>query len=155
MPEHNPGLPLPAHVIPHRPPHLWLDGVTEVTPGIFGKGFWTPGQEHFDGHFDAFRLLMGVKQVESIVQLGTYVGLISHQEPTLGIFKGIDKASFLSPVRPGDTLDIEVIVSDKTKREFTANGLVMVAGRTTCEATFTGTMLPERVAHAVFNRMTA
>lgn len=148
---HNTDLPLPEAVIPHRPPHLWLDGVTEVEAGASASGFWTPGPEHYEGHFPDVPLLMAIKQVESLAQLGAYA-LMFNSETTFGLFKGIEATSFNRPVKPGETLDLEVSISDRiTKRDFKGQGTVRVGGVIACEATILGTILPERAARRLLN----
>ena len=33
-------LPSPADIIPHRPPFLFVDEMTELTPGVSASGIW-------------------------------------------------------------------------------------------------------------------
>ena len=142
---HNSNLPKPEDVIPHRPPHLWLDGVTELTDAS-AKGFWTPGEEHFFGHFEGMPLLPGVKQVESLAQLGAYAVMLGEEEPVLGLFKGIEDTSFERPVRPGEMLDLSIEIADRTKRDFKGLGIAEVSGVVACRTTIVGTLLPEKIA---------
>lgn len=143
--QHNPELHLPVEAIPHRPPHLWLDGVLEANEDS-ATGFWTPTPEHFFGHFPDIELLMGVKQVESIAQLGAYTIMSASDKPLLPMFKGIEKASFERPVRPGETLDLSISIVDRTKNEFKGEGVASISGEVACRATIIGVVMPERVA---------
>jgi 3-hydroxyacyl-[acyl-carrier-protein] dehydratase len=45
--------PLPADVLPHRPPFLFVDEITEVEPGVSAAGTWhlTGDEWFFAGHF--------------------------------------------------------------------------------------------------------
>ena len=101
---HNPELPAVTDVIPHRPPHLWLDGVIECQPGVSATGFWTPGPEHFMGHFnEELEILPGVKQIEAGAQVGAYMMMSENPGETIPLFAGIDEVKFAAPVFPGAT----------------------------------------------------
>jgi 3-hydroxyacyl-[acyl-carrier-protein] dehydratase len=149
---HNTEFELPANVIPHRDPHLWLDGITALNPGVSAEGFWLPGDEHYVGHFDGMPLLQGVKQVESLAQLGAYTVMVGNEQPMLGIFKGIEDTSFERSVRPGETLDLSIEIVDKAKRDFKGRGIARVGGIVTCQTTIIGTLLPEKVAHRLLGK---
>lgn len=143
---HNSALPLPAEVIPHRPPHLWLDGVIALVPGVSARGFWLPRQEHYDGHFEGLPLLPGVKEVESIAQLGAYALMAGSEQDVMGIFKGIESTAFEQPVKPGDTLELGIEIVDRGKRDFKGEGIAKVNGLVACRATITGILMPRRTA---------
>lgn len=143
---HNQEFLLPEQVIPHRNPHLWLDGIIELENGVSAKGFWTPGEEHYVGHFDTMPLLQGVKQVESLAQLGAYSVMANTEQAMLGIFKGIENTVFEKLVKPGDTLELEIEIIDKGKRDFKGRGIARIGGIVSCQTTILGTILPEKVA---------
>ena len=147
---HNPNLPKPEEVLPHRPPHLWLDGVT-VANASYARGFWTPGDEHFAGHFEGMPLLPGVKQIESVAQLGAYTLLLDSEEPVLGLFKGIKDTEFKRPIKPGETLGLFVEFTNRRRRDFEGVGIVEVSGELACRTTIVGTLLPERVARRMLS----
>jgi 3-hydroxyacyl-[acyl-carrier-protein] dehydratase len=143
--QHNDQFPRPEEVIPHRPPHLWLDGIADVTE-TSAEGFWTPSAENFWGHFPGLELLPGVKQVESIAQLGAYTIMHASDKPLLPLFKGIEEVTFERPVRPGETMDLAVQIVDRDKSKFKGEGTAMVGGELACRATIVGVAMSERAA---------
>lgn len=129
-------LPAPAEVLPHRPPFLFLDGVTELVLGESAAGWWDlTGEEwFFAGHFPGRPTLPGVLMLESIAQLGAYAVL---SDPAfagkLPLFGGVDSARFRRQVVPGDRLELEVTLGRMSARAGRGSGRAHVAGETACE----------------------
>lgn len=98
-------------IIPHREPMLLVDEVVEVEPGRRAVGLKHVGQDEFwvPGHYPGNPIVPGVLQIEALAQTGA-VALMKMPEyqGMVPLFAGLDSVRFKRPVRPGDTLRLEV-----------------------------------------------
>lgn len=131
------GLPQPADIIPHRPPFLFVDSLTEVVPGQRATGSWrlTGDEWFFSGHFPDRPTLPGVLMVEAIAQLGA-VALLSHEDYAgkLPLFGGIESCRFRRQVLPGDTLDLSIEMGRLSSRGGRGTGEASVNGQIAAKA---------------------
>jgi 3-hydroxyacyl-[acyl-carrier-protein] dehydratase len=130
------GLPAPADVLAHRPPFLFLDEVLELTVGDRATGLWhlTGDEDFFAGHFPGRPTLPGVLMVEALAQLGAYLVLSDPQfAGKLPLFGGIDKARFRRQVGPGDTLSLEVQLTQVSARAGKGTGVARVGDEVACK----------------------
>lgn len=107
-------------LLPHRPPFLLVDRITELEPAARAVGHKcvTINEPFFQGHFPGHPVMPGVLILEALAQVAGVVTFTGFEERGLvAYFTGISDAKFRSPVRPGDLLLMEA-VNTNTKMRF-------------------------------------
>ncbi len=127
-------------IIPHRPPFLLLDKITELTPGesVVAVKNVTMNEYFFQGHFPGEPVMPGVLIIEALAQAGA-VALLSLPENKgkIAYFGAIDKAKFRAKVVPGDTLILKVNMIRLKAMAGTAKAEAFVENKKVCEAEIT------------------
>lgn len=129
-------LPLPADVLPHRPPFLFVDQLVALVPGVSAVGTWrlTGDEWFFPGHFPGRPTLPGVLMCEAIAQVGAIAVLTDARfAGKLPLFGGLDGARFRRQVEPGDTLELHVDLQRMSARAGKGSGRAMLRGEKACE----------------------
>ena len=104
-------------ILPHRPPFLLVDRITECEPGVKAAGIKcvTMNEPFFVGHFPGNPIMPGVLILEALAQTGA-VAILSKPENQgkIAYFGGIEKCRFKRKVRPGDKIRLETrIIREK------------------------------------------
>lgn len=118
-------------LIPHRPPFLWLEEATLVDRDhLRARQYVDPGLDLFAGHYPHFPVLPGVIQCEAAFQAGAVlIALTAAPAPgEVPVVTRLGQVQFRRMVRPGETLDIEVELTEKLANAFFLKGKVSVAG---------------------------
>lgn len=96
-------------ILPHRPPFLLVDKITDYVPGEWAKGIKavTVNEPFFTGHFPQYKVMPGVLIIEALAQVGAVAILsLPENKGKLAFFGGIKNARFKKQVRPGDVLEL-------------------------------------------------
>lgn len=102
-------------IIPHREPMLMIDEIVEMKAGksIIAKFYLDPKYDFFRGHFPEEPVMPGVLTVESMAQTADVLLLLMPEfTGKIPLFLGIDNVRFRKKVRPGDTIEIQVNLSE-------------------------------------------
>jgi 3-hydroxyacyl-[acyl-carrier-protein] dehydratase len=128
--------PKPTDLIAHRDPFIFVDEITELTPGISASTIWKlTGEEwFFAGHFPGRPTLPGVLMCEAIAQTGA-LAIVSDPKfaGKLPLFGGLDGARFRRQVLPGDTLEVSATIGRMSARSGKGTGIAKVNGEIACE----------------------
>jgi 3-hydroxyacyl-[acyl-carrier-protein] dehydratase len=127
------------NIIPHRPPFLLIDRVTDMVPGESCTAIKnvSMNEPHFVGHFPGEPVMPGVLIVEAMAQAGA-VSILSKEEfkGKTAYFGGINNVKFKKMVTPGDTLRLEVSIDKLKKNIGTGTGKAYVGDEVACSAEF-------------------
>lgn len=131
--------------IPHREPFLLVDEIIEQSADriVCRKHF--SGQEYFyAGHYPQFPLTPGVLLCEAAMQAGAIL-LSKFVEPGTGgvpVATRMNEVRFKQMVRPGDTIDIEVTLTERLANAFFLKAKVLCGGKTAVTLEFACTLAP-------------
>lgn len=114
------------NILPHRPPFLLVDKITELSESdVVGVKNVTMNESFFAGHFPGAPVMPGVLQIEAMAQVGGILALRSVPDPEnyLTYFLKMDEVKFKHKVVPGDTLLFHLKLDEPIRR-----GLVKMQG---------------------------
>jgi 3-hydroxyacyl-[acyl-carrier-protein] dehydratase len=130
--------------IPHRPPFLFLDEIVEQTGDrIVCRKTFANDEFFYQGHYPQFPLTPGVLLCEAALQAGAV--LLSQQAAKAGgspVATRMNEVKFKKMVRPGDTIEIEVTVTERLADAFFMTGKVTVNGKLAARLDFACAMTP-------------
>lgn len=133
-------------LIPHRYPMLLIDRVIEIEVGKRAVGIKnvTMNEPFFVGHFPHDPIMPGVFIIEAMAQSAAVlvvVGLGPGHGGNSVYFMSVDNARFRRPVRPGDQLQLEVIVQRSRLGVWKFTGRGTVGGELAAEAEFSAKII--------------
>jgi UDP-3-O-[3-hydroxymyristoyl] N-acetylglucosamine deacetylase / 3-hydroxyacyl-[acyl-carrier-protein] dehydratase len=124
-------------LLPHRYPFLLVDrllGLDSETKCTGVKSV-TINEPYFQGHFPGHPIMPGVLQLEAMAQVGSILLL---RQPgnagKIGFFMSADSVKFRKPVVPGDTIFIDVEVTQRKRMILKCRGRCTVNGEVVSEA---------------------
>ncbi len=126
-------------ILPHRYPLLMVDRILKIDgKKIVGAKNVTIGEPYFQGHFPGHPIMPGVFQLEAIAQVA---GILMLRQigslNKIAYFMAAENVKWRKPVRPGDTLVIEVDMTRCRGAIGKAKGVCSVDGEVVSEADVT------------------
>ncbi len=132
------------NIVPHRPPFLMLDGVSDATAEMVRAFKDLKGDEFFfQGHYPDFPIVPGVILCESAMQAGAV--LLSSQ---LNGHRGVPVATRMNDVKfrkmvlPGDTVEIHVDLTERLADAFFLKAKAMSGSDVVVRFEFACTLAP-------------
>ena len=125
--------------IPHRDPFLWIDEVVSIDDEkIHARKTLDPGLPVFQGHFPEYPVFPGVLQCEAALQAGAILISKIEEVPSgnVPVATRINNVKFRRMVRPGETIDIEVELTEKLSNAYFMTGKVSVDGKVSTRLEF-------------------
>jgi UDP-3-O-[3-hydroxymyristoyl] N-acetylglucosamine deacetylase/3-hydroxyacyl-[acyl-carrier-protein] dehydratase len=126
-------------LLPHRYPFLMVDRVKRIQGNkITAIKNVSMNELYFQGHFPGHPIMPGVLQLEGIAQVAGILMLKQiENQGKLAYFMSAESVKWRAPVRPGDTLLIDVELTKARGKIGKAKGVCSVNGAVVSEAEVT------------------
>ncbi|MCS7336878.1 MAG: bifunctional UDP-3-O-[3-hydroxymyristoyl] N-acetylglucosamine deacetylase/3-hydroxyacyl-ACP dehydratase [Verrucomicrobiae bacterium] len=123
-------------ILPHRYPFLMIDKVLKIEgEKVVALKNVTFNEPYFQGHFPGHPIMPGVMQLEAIAQAAGILMLKRAENAgKIAYFISAEQVKWRKPVRPGDTLVIEVELIRARAKIGRARGRCLVGGEVVSEA---------------------
>jgi UDP-3-O-[3-hydroxymyristoyl] N-acetylglucosamine deacetylase/3-hydroxyacyl-[acyl-carrier-protein] dehydratase len=126
-------------ILPHRYPFLMVDKVIKVAGNtVTAIKNVTINEPYFQGHFPGYPIMPGVLQLEAMAQVaGVLMMRQAENMGKLAYFMSAENVKWRKPVRPGNTLVIEVEMTKSRGKIGKAKGVCKVEDEVVSEAEVT------------------
>lgn len=116
-------------LILQRPPFLFVDKITKLEEKKINTTLFLTGEEDFfKGHFPGNPIMPGVLLQEALFQSGAAL-MAQSGGTSLGVVTRVQNAKFKKMVRPKDTLEMEVELTDSISNASYMKGSIRVNGK--------------------------
>jgi 3-hydroxyacyl-[acyl-carrier-protein] dehydratase len=124
--------------IPHRPPMRLLDEIVEESEGhIVCRKTFRESDFFVQGHFPNYPLVPGVIQCECCLQAGAIIlSKLTPQTGVVPVATRLDNVKFKRMVRPGDTVLVDVTLTENVGKAYYLTGKVLLDGKVTARLDF-------------------
>jgi 3-hydroxyacyl-[acyl-carrier-protein] dehydratase len=130
--------------IPHREPFLLLDEVVEQdAQRIVCRKAFTGEEWWYAGHYPGFAITPGVLLCEAAMQAGAVLlaaRVGSAMEPKIPVATRANNVQFRRMVRPGDTILIEVELTNEVSGAYYMTGRITTGGKLAARLEFACTL---------------
>jgi 3-hydroxyacyl-[acyl-carrier-protein] dehydratase len=122
--------PAITELIPQRPPFLFVDKIVSFDEKKITSTLSLSGNEDFfKGHFPGNPIMPGVLLQEALFQTGAAFMALKNKGEGLGVVTRVQNAKFKNMVRPGETLEMEVELTDSLANASYMKGTTRVSGK--------------------------
>jgi 3-hydroxyacyl-[acyl-carrier-protein] dehydratase len=131
--------------IPHREPFLLIDEIVEQSQTrIVCQKKFTGDEFWYQGHYPSFPLTPGVLLCEAAMQAGAVLlaKVIADSSDCVPVVSRMNNVKFKLMVRPGDTVTLEVELTEKLAGAYFLKAKVNVHGTTAVSFDFACKMAP-------------
>jgi 3-hydroxyacyl-[acyl-carrier-protein] dehydratase len=131
--------------IPHREPFLLIDEiVSQSDTRIVCRKRFTGAEYFYGGHYPHFPITPGVLLCEAAMQAGAVLlsAKISADRNSVPVATRMNDVRFKRLVRPGETIEIEVDLTDRLADAFFLKAKVTCEGKIAVRFEFACTLLP-------------
>src|SRR5262245_45812776 len=134
--------------IPHREPFLLIDEIVEQSENrivcrkrFTGEEFW------YAGHYPTFPLTPGVLLLESAMQAGAVLlsKVVADNPDKVPVVSRINNVKFKIMIRPGDTITLDVKLTEQLSGAFFMDATVLLDGKTAVTFDFACKMAPRSI----------
>jgi 3-hydroxyacyl-[acyl-carrier-protein] dehydratase len=132
--------------IPHRTPFLLVDEiVSRNSSAITCRKTFRPNEYFFAGHYPDFPLVPGVLLCEAAMQAGAILlhHIIEHKHDRMPVVTRMNEVRFKRIVRPGETIEIEVVLRERLSDAFFLNAKVTCEGKLAVRLEFACTLVTQ------------
>ena len=129
--------------IPHRAPFLFVDEIVQQTDDrIVCRKTFAGDEFFFAGHYPGFPLVPGVLLCEAAMQAGAILLSLHLAAETKGVpvATRMNDVKFKQMVRPGDTVETDVELTERLAEAFFLKAKVTVEGKLAARLEFACTL---------------
>ena len=131
-------------ILPHRDNMLLVDEAEVKDGKAFGK-YHVRGDEWFlKGHFPGNPVVPGVILCEILAQSGCVLLTEELKKGATPFFTGLDKVKFKNPVKPGDTIETECVMTRSKHPFYFAEGKATVGGKLCVRAEYSFALIENK-----------
>ncbi|HEX6962882.1 MAG TPA: 3-hydroxyacyl-ACP dehydratase FabZ family protein [Lacipirellula sp.] len=129
--------------IPHREPFLLIDEIVEQSESrIVCRKTFTGDEFWYRGHYPDYPITPGVILCEAAMQAGAVLlsKLVADSPDSVPVATRANNVQFKHMVRPGDTIELEVELTERLANAFYMKARVTTAGKVACRFDFACTL---------------
>jgi 3-hydroxyacyl-[acyl-carrier-protein] dehydratase len=133
--------------IPHREPFLLIDEIVEQSDSrIVCRKTFTGDEFWYRGHYPNYPITPGVILCEAAMQAGAVLlsKLVADSPDSVPVATRANNVQFKQMVRPGDTIELDIELTERLANAFFMKAKVIAKGKVACRFDFACTLAPKQ-----------